>query len=166
MPASWLPRFLEAIRAERDAARNTLLAYARDLQDFADFLAGRAADYATADRADIEAYLVDLQDRGMAEATRARRLSAIRQLYRFAFLEGWRADDPGALLKGPRKARTLPPTLSETDVDRLLLAAADHGRTPGERLLTTCLMQLLYATGLRVSELVGLPAASVRGDPA
>lgn len=165
MAASWLPRFLEAIRAERDAAPNTLLAYARDLQDFADFLAARASDYASATRADVEAYLVDLQNRGMAAATRARRLSAIRQLFRFAFLEGWRADDPGALLKGPRKARALPPTLTEIDVDRLLAAAEIRGRTSGERLRTACLMQLLYATGLRVSELVGLPAASVRGDP-
>lgn len=165
MSASWLPRFLEAIRAERDAAPNTLLAYARDLQDFADFLAGRGLGYDAAGRAEIEAYLADLHDRGMAEATRARRLSAIRQLYRFAFLEGWRADDPGALLKGPRKARTLPPTLTEADVDGLLAAAETHGRTPEERRRTVCLMQLLYATGLRVSELVGLPAAAVRGDP-
>ncbi len=161
--ARWLPQFLEAIRAERDAATNTLAAYARDLRDFADFLAPRT--YAVAARADIEAYLVDLADRGMAEATRARRLSAIRQFYRFAFLEGWRADDPGGLLKGPRKARTLPATLTEADVDRLLTAAEAYGRTEGERLRTTCLMQLLYATGLRVTELVALPATAVRGDP-
>jgi integrase/recombinase XerD len=165
MSATWLPQFLEAIRAERDAARNTLLAYARDLDDFAGFLAGRGTDYARAERAEIEAYLVDLADRGMASATRARRLSAIRQFYRFAFLEGWRTDDPGAQLKGPKKARTLPGSLSETDVDRLLAAAETHGRTPDDRLRTVCLMQLLYATGLRVTELVALPAAAVRGDP-
>lgn len=164
-PATWLRRFLEAIRAERDAADNTLAAYARDLADFADFLRPRGLDFAAATRADVEAYLVDLDNRGMADATRARRLSAIRQFYRFAFTEGWRADDPGALLKGPRKARTLPGALSEADVDRLLDAAERQGRTPAERLRSACLMQLLYATGLRVSELVALPVAAVRGDP-
>jgi integrase/recombinase XerD len=164
-PAGWLPQFLEAIRAERDAAANTLAAYARDLRDFATFLAPRGGDFASAGRAEIEAYLVDLADRGMAEATRARRLSAIRQFYRFAFLEGWRADDPGALLKGPRQARRLPASLTERDVDRLLAAAESHGRTQADRLRVTCLMQLLYATGLRVSELVALPVGAARGDP-
>ena len=165
MAATWLAQFLEAIRAERDAAANTLFAYARDLEDFAAFLAGRGAGYAEASRADIEAYLVSLADRGMSTATRARRLSAIRQFYRFAFLEGWRADDPGALLKGPKKPRRLPGSLSEADVDKLLAAAETHGRSPEERLRTVCLMQILYATGLRVSELVALPASAVRGDP-
>ncbi len=164
-PAAWLAQFLEAIRAERDAARNTLMAYARDLQDFAAFLARWDKDFATAARGDIEAYLGDLDDRGMARATRARRLSAIRQFYRFAFLEGWRDDDPGALLKGPRRTRALPATLTERDVDRLLAAAESHGATERDRLRTACLMQILYATGLRVSELVALPTASVRGDP-
>jgi integrase/recombinase XerD len=162
---SWLPRYLEAIQAERDAARNTLLSYARDLTDFADFLDRRGLDYTTATRAHIEAYLVDQDARGMAQATRARRLSAIRQLYRFAFLEGWRTDDPGALIKGPKRQRALPATLSEAEVDRLLDAAGTRGATEAERLRDTCLMQLLYATGLRVSELVSLPAAAARGDP-
>ena len=101
----------------------------------------------------------------MAQATRARRLSAIRQFYRFAFLEGWRTDDPAALIKGPRRERTLPGSLSEAEVDRLLAAAETLGRTPAERLRDICLMQVLYATGLRVSELVSLPLAAVRGDP-
>jgi integrase/recombinase XerD len=161
----WLERFLEAIQAERDASKNTLISYARDLTDFAAFLKPRGRDYADAGRAEIEAYLVDQADRGMAEATRARRLSAIRQLYRFAFLEGWREDDPAALIKGPKRSRPLPGSLSEAEVDRLLEAAATVGRTQAERLRDTCLMQLLYATGLRVSELVSLPVAAVRGDP-
>ena len=127
----WLERYLEAIQAERDAARNTLLSYARDLNDFAGFLAARGRDYASADRADIEAYLVDQADRGMAQATRARRLSAIRQFYRFAFLEGWRTDDPAALIKGPKRERALPGSLSEAEVDRLLAAAETLGRTAG-----------------------------------
>ncbi len=163
--ANWLPRYLEAIQAERDAALNTLAAYARDLKDFAAFLQDRGQDYETAARTDIEAYLADQDDRGMARSTRARRLSAIRQLYRFAYLEGWRSDDPAAQLKGPKKARSLPDSLTEAEVDRLLAAAEAHGRTPADRARTTCLMQLLYATGLRVSELVALPVAAVRGDP-
>jgi integrase/recombinase XerD len=165
MSGRWLERFLEALQAERDAARNTLVSYARDLTDLAAFLHARGTDYAGAARADLEAYLVDQADRGMAQATRARRLSAIRQLYRFAYLEGWRADDPAALIKGPKRARALPGTLSEADVDRLLDAATTRGRDERERLRDTCLMQLLYATGLRVSELVSLPLAAVRGDP-
>jgi integrase/recombinase XerD len=101
----------------------------------------------------------------MAQATRARRLSAIRQFYRFGFLEGWREDDPAALIRGPKRARALPGSLSEAEVDRLLDAATGLGRTVADRRRNTCLLQLLYATGLRVSELVSLPVAAVRGDP-
>lgn len=165
MAGTWLPRFLEAIQAERDAARNTLLAYARDLKDFERFLKVRDLAYETASRADIEAYLVALLDAGMAQATRARRLSAIRQLYRFAFLEGWRTDDPAALIKGPKRGRALPGSLSEQDIDRLLEAAQRIGRTADENARNTCLLQILYATGLRVSELVSLPEGAARGDP-
>lgn len=165
LSVNWLERFLEAIQAERDAARNTLQAYAGDLQDFRAFLEQRGASYADASRGEIEAYLVDQADRGMARSTRARRLSAIRQLYRFAFLEGWRSDDPAALIKGPKRGRALPGSLSETEVDRLLVAAETLGKTPAERARDICLLQLLYATGLRVSELVSLPVAAVRGDP-
>jgi integrase/recombinase XerD len=165
MSANWLPRFLEAIQAERDAALNTLSAYSRDLNDFAAFLQERGQDFDTAMRADIEAYLADQADRGMARSTRARRLSAIRQLYRFAYLEGWRSDDPAAQLKGPKKARSLPDSLTEAEVDRLLAAAEAMAARPPSGLRWVCLMQLLYATGLRVSELVALPVAAVRGDP-
>ena len=161
----WLERFLEAIQAERDASRNTILSYARDINDFSAFLKGATQDFTTAGRTEIEAYLVDQADRGMAQATRARRLSAIRQLYRFAFLEGWREDDPAALIRGPKRSRTLPESLSEAEVDKLLAAAESLGRTAAERARDTCLMQILYATGLRVSELVSLPVAAARGDP-
>jgi integrase/recombinase XerD len=163
--ATWLGRYLEAIQAERDASRNTILSYARDLNDFAAFLKALGKDYTDAGRAEIEAYLVDQANRGMAQATRARRLSSIRQLYRFAFLEGWRTDDPAALIRGPKRQRTLPGALSEAEVDRLLAAAEQRGQDAAERLRDTCLMQILYATGLRVSELVSLPVAAVRGDP-
>ena len=165
MNARWLERFLEAIGAERDAARNTLLAYGRDLTDYGAFLARSGRDYATATRADIEGYLEALVGDGRSRATRARRLSAIRQLHRFAFLEGWRGDDPAALVRGQKRQRRLPPALGEEEVDRLLAAVRSHGRSEEARLRDTCLMELLYATGLRVSELVSLPVAAVRGDP-
>lgn len=165
MSRAQIALFLDALQAERDAARNTITSYARDLTDFSEFLMRSGGDLATAGRAEIEAYLVDQADRGMAQATRARRLSAIRQFYRFGFLEGWRDDDPAALIRGPKRARSLPGSLSETEVDRLLDAAELLGRTEADRRRNTCLMQLLYATGLRVSELVSLPVAAVRGDP-
>ena len=142
-----------------------MLSYARDLKGFREFLGEAGKDFETADRAGIEAYLVDQEARGMAAATRARRLSAIRQFYRFVFLEGWRGDDPAALIKGPKQSRTLPGHLSEQEVDLLLAASATRGKTEAERQRDICLMQLLYATGLRVSELVSLPVSAVQGDP-
>ena len=164
-PRRWISAFLEAQAAELDAARNTLLAYGRDLGDFSAWLARRGAGFATATRADVEAYLVACEADGLAAATRARRLSAIRQLYRFAFEEGWRADNPALQIRGPGRAARLPRDLSHAEVDALLEAAETTGRTPLDRLRNACLMQLLYATGLRVSELVALPVAAVRGDP-
>ncbi len=165
MSRQWIPVFLEAMQAEQDAAANTLMAYARDLADFTGFLDRRNIRPETATRGDIESYLVALDARGLAVATRARRLSAIRQLFRFAFLEGWRTDDPAALISGPKRGRHLPAILSESDVDALLEAARNFGRNDRERCRNTCLMELLYATGLRVSELVGLPVSATRGDP-
>lgn len=164
--ARWLALFLEAQAAELGAARNTLLAYGRDLRAFAGWLAGRGGGLATAERGDIERYLIDCEADGLARTTRARRLSAIRQLYRFAHAEGWRDDDPAQRIAGPGKAKALPRTLTHAEVDALLEAAGRRGRTEAERARDTCLMQLLYATGLRVSELVSLPVAAARGDPA
>ncbi|MGB2892589.1 MAG: site-specific integrase, partial [Albidovulum sp.] len=163
--ARWISAFLEAQAAELDAARNTLLAYGRDLKDFAAWLTRRKLDFARADRADVEAYLVACEAEGLSRATRARRLSAIRQLYRFAYDEGWRADNPAIQIAGPARARRLPKVLTVEEVDRLLAAARETGRNPVERLRNTCLMELLYATGMRVSELVTLPVAAARGDP-
>jgi integrase/recombinase XerD len=163
--ARWISAFLEAMAAELDAAENTLLAYGRDLKAFAGFLDGRGGGFATATKADIEAFMVDGELAGLAVSTRARRLSAVKQLYRFAVEEGWRADNPALRITGPGKARTLPKTLSEAEVTRLLDAARGHGRSAADRVRNTCLMELLYATGMRVSELVGLPAAAGRGDP-
>jgi integrase/recombinase XerD len=161
----WIAAFLEARAAEAGQARNTRLAYGRDLADFSDWLTSAGADLATADRAAVENYLVHCDAQGLSRATRARRLSSIRQLYLFAVEEGWRSDNPALRLTGPGRAQSLPKTLSEDEVTRLLDAARLRGRTPGDRLRDTALFELLYATGLRVSELVGLPVAAVRGDP-
>ncbi len=163
--ARWISAFLEAQAAELDAARNTLLAYGRDLKDFGDWLDRTSKGFAGATRADVEAYLVACEAGGLARATRARRLSAIRQLYRFAYEEGWRSDNPAIQITGPGRAKRLPKVLSVEEVDRLLAASRQSGRGAFERLRNICLMELLYATGMRVSELVGLPAAAARGDP-
>ena len=161
----WISTFLEARAAELGAARNTRLAYGRDLADFADWLEATAQSLATADRGAVEAYLVHCDAQGLSNATRARRLSSIRQLYLFAVEEGWRTDNPALRLTGPGRSKGLPKTLSEAEVTRLLDAARQRGRTTADRLRDTALFELLYATGLRVSELVGLPVAAVRGDP-
>ena len=110
----------------------------------------------------IEGFIIDAEAEGLSKATRARRLSAIRQLYRFAFEEGWREDNPAIQIKGPGKSKALPKTLSVEDVARLLQAARESAR---EALRNTCLMELLYATGMRVTELVSLPVSAARGDP-
>ncbi|MGI3209752.1 site-specific tyrosine recombinase XerD [Roseovarius tibetensis] len=161
----WISLFLEAQAAETGAADNTLMAYDRDLGDFESWLKTHGQEIATATRADVEAYLVDCDMQGLAKATRARRLSAIRQLYRFAFEERLRADNPAIDIKGPGRAHRLPQTLSEAEVDRLLKAAPRFGRSSADRCRNVCLMALLYATGMRVSELVSLPVAAARGNP-
>ena len=158
----WLPVFLEARAAEQGAALNTLAAYRRDLDDFAQWLAARGTDYTGADRRSVQDYLIHCDAQGLSPATRARRLSAIRQLFRFAHDEGWRADNPAIRISGPGATKRLPKTLSLDEVNRLLDAARTKGRTAGERLRNRALMELLYATGMRVSELVGLPVAAAR----
>ncbi|SDZ32252.1 integrase/recombinase XerD [Jannaschia faecimaris] len=162
---NWIDLFLEAQAAERGAALNSLQAYRRDLDAFDAHLSHRGLAIATASRTQIEAFLVACEAEGLAASTRARRLSAIRGLYRFAHEEGLREDDPAIRITGPQKPKSLPKTLSEGDVDALLGAAEDMGKTEAEKLRDTCLMQLLYATGMRVSELVALPVAAARGDP-
>ena len=127
MSRRWIGRFLEAHAAELDAAFNTQLAYGRDLKDFHDWLERKGRGFDTASRADIEAYLVHCDAQGLAAATRARRLASIRQLYRFAFEEGLRADNPAIRLKGPGKPKTLPKSLTEAEVTGLLDAARRYG---------------------------------------
>lgn len=160
--AHWVQAFLEAQAAELDAATNTQLAYARDLRDFADWLGPKGLHFATVSQDDAEGYLIDCEAQGLAKSTRARRLSAIKQLYRFAFEEGWRSDNPAIQIKGPGKEKSLPKTLSVDEVGRLLEAARNSGRDAARN---TCLMELLYATGMRVTELVTLPVSAARGDP-
>lgn len=161
--AQWVQTFLEAQAAELDAATNTQLAYARDLQDFSHWLADRGAHFDDSTQDHIEGYLIDCEAQGLAKSTRARRLSAIKQLFRFAFEESWRSDNPAIQIKGPGRDKRLPKTLNIGEVDRLIVAARDSGRDTARN---TCLMELLYATGMRVTELVSLPVSAVRGNPA
>ncbi len=161
-PSPHLETFLEMMAAERGASVNTVLAYRRDLADFAAFLAARGTPLQAADAAAVRRYLATLADRRLAAPTAARRLSTLRQFYRFLIGEGVREDDPCAVVDGPRPARPLPRLLDEDEVARLLAAAWAAEGPQGARL--AALMELLYATGLRVSELVGLPLAGLSRD--
>lgn len=157
--------FLEMLAAERGAARNTLEAYERDLKAYAGFLSGRGATLESAGVEDIRAFLGRLARAGMAPRTAARRLSALRQFYRFLLSEGLRADDPSAGVDSPRQGRPLPKILSEAEVGALLeVAHADAGAGAPEALRLAALVELLYASGLRVSELVGLRLAAAQRD--
>ncbi len=154
--------FLEMLLVERGAAANTIESYRRDLTDFASFSLARKRDPEDADTRIIRGYMKKLSGLGMAASTSARRLSALRQFFRFLHTEGFRDDDPSAAIDSPRLGRPLPKYLGEEEVDRLLLAAA--GRTGSEGIRLLALLEILYATGLRVSELVGLPLAALSRD--
>ncbi|EYD76630.1 Tyrosine recombinase XerD [Rubellimicrobium mesophilum DSM 19309] len=160
--ATWVGAFLDSLAAERDAAANTRLAYGRDLNDFSGWLAHRGVQLSDVSRGDVDAYLLSCEAQGLSKATRARRLSAIRQLFRFAHEEGFREDNPTLRLSGPGKERKLPGTLEVPEIEALIAAARSGA---GDRMRNTCLLELLYATGMRVSELVSLPVAAARGDP-
>src|SRR5690606_6178011 len=162
--ADWAEAFLEMMAGERAAARNTLTAYGKDLADASGFLAGRGRDLADASAEDVEAYFADLAARGLSPATAARRRAAMRQFYRFVLGEGWRQDDPSRRVDAPKKGRPLPKVLSPDEVARLIAAAGERDGPQGLRL--ACLVELLYASGLRISELVSLPLAAVARDPA
>lgn len=155
--------FLEMLAAERGAAANTLEAYRRDLEHCEDFLGGRGKNLSAAGTEDLRAYLQALSASGMAPRTAARRLSALRQFYRFLYEDRLRGDDPTTGLESPRQGRPLPKTLSESEVDRLLESARADPSPEGVRL--QALLELLYATGLRVSELVSLPLSATARDP-
>ncbi|MBK1698489.1 site-specific tyrosine recombinase XerD [Rhodovibrio salinarum] len=156
-------RFLEMLGGERAAAENTRLAYLHDLGTLAGFLAGRGESLDSAGADDLRAYLGWLGGQQLSPRTVARRLSTFRQFYRFLFSEGVREDDPTEPLDGPRQGRSLPKVLSEAEVETLLQTAAAREGVAGVRL--RAMLELLYATGLRVSELVTLPVHAVRRDP-
>ena len=174
MGADWLRRmdaFLEMLSAERNAAANTLAAYRRDLEDFAAFASARDRSPETAGQEDIAAFMANLAARSIAASSSARKLSALRQFFRFLVEEGVRDSDPTSGLDSPKQRAPLPKTLSESDVDRILGAAAQEVKasdpdTPACRraLRMHCLVELLYATGLRVSELISLPASAANGE--
>ena len=158
---SQLEPFLEMLSAERGAAPNTLEAYRRDLEDFLNLVKSRGRDAICADGGDIVSYLEAMAQRGLAASSRARKLSAVRQFFRFLYSEGIRRDDPAASIDSPRPGRPLPKVLSVDDVEALLKCAAERAASArGARLLKAlrlhCLMEVLYASGLRVSELVSL----------
>ena len=161
--------FLDMLAAERGASANTLDAYRRDLADFSADLTATKQAIAAADSDALRAYLARLAKRQLAPASVARRLSAIRQLYRFLYSEGHRSDDPAAAIEGPKRGRSLPKVLSIKQVDGLLAQAktAMQSESKLERLRAArmaCLLEVLYATGLRVSELVALPESAARRD--
>jgi integrase/recombinase XerD len=150
------------LAAERGAARNTLVAYQADLDDFAAVAAARGCAPAGCDATLLQSYMAGLQRVGLSARTAARRLSALRQFHRFLLREGVRADDPTSLLDAPRLPSTLPKYLTEQEVDALLAAA---GSLPGRRgAMARAAVEILYATGLRVSELLALPRSALAGD--
>jgi integrase/recombinase XerD len=166
--SAWSEAFLEMMSVERAASPNTLTAYARDLTDAQGFLMSRGRDLADAEAQDVEAYFTALGARGLAAATAARRRAAVRQFYRFVLGEGWRADDPSRRVEAPKKGRSLPKVLSREEMDRLIAAAAARDGVPNgaQGLRLACMVELAYASGLRISELTGLSLAALARDPA
>ena len=162
MSAAHAEAFLEMMSAERGAARNTLLSYEKDLEELRSFLTGRGVPMTSAASCDLQAFLGHMAKEGYKASSQARRLSAIRQFYKFLYAENIRGDDPSGILDAPKKARALPKTLSEEETGRLLALAGEEAAAEGgdrlARLRMLALIELCYATGMRVSELVSLPA--------
>src|ERR1700748_62078 len=163
--------FLDMLAAEQGAGENTIEAYRRDLTDFSEFCARAGQGFAGVQTETLRDYLAALDPRGLKSPGVARRLSAIRHLFRFLLNERIRTDDPAAILSGPKRGRRLPKVLSIADVDRMLTRAKELSQaadaSPSRRLRAQrlyCLLEVLYATGLRVSELVALPRSAARND--
>jgi len=161
MSSPQIEAFLEMMAVERDASPHTLSAYARDL---ADAEGGVDGGLLTADETAVERWYAGLAARGLSPATQSRRRAAVRQFYRFALGEGWRTDDPSRRLDAPKQGRSLPHTLTREEIERLLEAAAARDGAAGIRMVA--LVELAYASGLRVSELLALRVEAVRRDPA
>jgi integrase/recombinase XerD len=164
-----ISRFLEMMSAERGAAKNSILAYGRDLADYAAFLAAQSKDVKQAASDDVRGYLADLESRGMARSSTARKLSAVKQFHLFMQGEGLAAQNPATIVEGPKKHVVLPKIMVADDVEKLLVATADAviAAKPAERfraMRLKCLIELLAATGLRVSELVSLKLAAVQAE--
>jgi len=163
--------FLDMLAAERGAGENTISAYRNDLGDLSAHLRASGRTIANAATDDLRGFLVSLSERGFKASSLARRLSAVRQLYRFLYAEGRRSDDPAAVLEGPKRERALPKVLSIKDVDTLLKQARAHSDNKNQPLAQQlraarllCLLEVVYATGMRVSELMALPASAARRD--
>ncbi|HKH35027.1 MAG TPA: site-specific tyrosine recombinase XerD [Beijerinckiaceae bacterium] len=161
--------FLDMLAAERGAAANTLSAYRRDLDDYSGFLTAKRVDPAQVEPAAIRAYLASLEQKGLKASSAARRLSAVRQFHKFLYIEGFAPSDPSAAATPPKRARAMPKVLSVQEVDRLLATARDEIERADvsavQRLRSArmhCLLELLYASGLRVSELVALPRSAAK----
>jgi integrase/recombinase XerD len=164
-----LTAFIETIMAERGVAANTVDGYTRDLEDFLSYLAANHCALTSITPAHITAYLRTQAEAGLGPASRARRLSAIRQFMKFLVAEGVLDENPAFAVSGPKRERALPKTLSVAEVDRLIETAeamteASVGKEKARAIRFQCLLELLYATGMRVSELVSLPSAVLRGD--
>ena len=169
--ATLINLFLDMLAAEQGAGDNTLDAYRRDLTDFSEFIASAGQDFTAVETQTLRDYLADLDSRGFKSSSAARRLSAMRHLFRFLLNERIRGDDPAAILSGPKRGRGLPKVLSIADVDRLLARARELADVPEasaaqrfRAMRSYCLLEVLYATGLRVSELVALPLSASRRD--
>ncbi|CAN5721998.1 tyrosine recombinase [soil metagenome] len=162
--SGWAEAFLEMMAVERAAAKNTITAYGKDLTDASGFLAGRGRDLGDASPEDIESYFSALGALGLSPATASRRRAAVRQFYRFVLGEGWRTDDPSRRVDAPKRGRPLPKVLSRDEVDRIIAAASAKDGAQGLRI--GCVVELIYASGLRISELTALPLAALARDPA
>jgi integrase/recombinase XerD len=164
-----LEQFLEMLSAERGASSNTIDAYARDLTIFASYLHKQGGSAETATTEDVTGFIASMVDEGLAASSRARRLSALKQFFRFLITEGIRPDDPASMVGGPKREAALPKTLTVEEVDRLLSVAKKKVETSNntqraKALRLHCLLEILYATGMRVSELVALPRSALVGD--
>jgi integrase/recombinase XerD len=166
--AALIDTFLEMMSAERGAAINTLEAYRRDLEDTGEYLIGLGETLFTASVSGVRAVLSDMAKRHYAPASQARHLSSLRQFYRFLYAEGMRGDDPTATIDAPRKERSLPKILGTEDVGRMLDMAEQEALSEPAKASAAkrlyAMVETLYATGLRVSELVALPVTAARAD--